>query len=127
MGPNTTTYVLPSESFPTEIRATCHGMLREERREAKTITKKKKQEVYTNSLLLFYLGISAACGKLGAVVGSAMMQPLLDNHGLATVLVVCAVVAFTGAVFTFLFTVETLGKSLEQINTTNKTVVAPNM
>ena len=37
-GPNTTTFVLPSETFPTESRATCHG-------------------------------ISAASGKLGAVVG----------------------------------------------------------
>lgn len=91
MGPNTTTYVLPSESFPTEIRATCHG-------------------------------ISAASGKLGAVIGSAMMKPLLNAHGLATVLVVCACVAFLGGIFTFLFTVETLGKSLEQLNTTNKTV-----
>jgi len=25
-GPNTTTFVLPSESFPTKVRATCHGL-----------------------------------------------------------------------------------------------------
>ena len=39
LGPNTTTYVLSAETFPTEIRATCHGL-------------------------------SAAAGKLGAVIGA---------------------------------------------------------
>eukprot|EP01111_Echinosteliopsis_oligospora_P011046 TRINITY_DN3543_c0_g4_i1.p1 TRINITY_DN3543_c0_g4~~TRINITY_DN3543_c0_g4_i1.p1 ORF type:complete len:171 (-),score=49.77 TRINITY_DN3543_c0_g4_i1:78-590(-) len=87
-GPNTTTYVLPSESFPTEIRATAHGL-------------------------------SAAAGKLGAVVGAALMTPFLDHYGLRVVLLLCAAVAMSGAVHTFFFTVETLGKSLEQINEEN--------
>jgi MFS transporter, PHS family, inorganic phosphate transporter len=67
-------------------------------------------------------GISAACGKLGAALGSAFMSPILESRGLPTVLIICAIVAFLGAIHTFFFTVETLGKSLEQINTTNKPV-----
>ncbi len=98
--------MLPSESFPTQIRATCHG-----RR-----TKTKKRESFAN---VIHLGISAAAGKLGAVVGSAMMTPLLDAHGLAVVLIICAIVALLGAIHTFFFTVETLGKSLEQLNSNN--------
>eukprot|EP00760_Papus_ankaliazontas_P021141 PhM_4_TR18644/c2_g1_i2/m.23202/K08176/PHO84; MFS transporter, PHS family, inorganic phosphate transporter len=41
LGPNTTTFVIPSEVFPHEVRTTTHG-------------------------------ISAACGKLGAVVGALL-------------------------------------------------------
>ena len=69
-GPNTTTFVLPSEVFPTEVRATCHG-------------------------------ISAAAGKIGAVVGGAALRPVLDSHGLGTVMVVCGAVALLGFACTY--------------------------
>ena len=86
-GPNTTTYVLPAESFPTVIRATCHG-------------------------------ISAASGKLGAVIGGAGLEPLLHafgrdeeklKKGLALVLYVCAGLALLGAGWTYIFTVDHTG------------------
>lgn len=83
-GPNTTTYVIPSESFPTEVRATCHG-------------------------------ISAAAGKLGAIFGAIGMAPLLDSAGISVVFFVCSAVAIVGAVFSYFFTKETKGLSLEQI------------
>jgi hypothetical protein len=44
-GPNTTTYVVPGEIFPTAIRATCHGL-------------------------------SAAAGKLGAIVVRPNFSPI---------------------------------------------------
>ncbi|CAE7884060.1 PHT1-13, partial [Symbiodinium sp. KB8] len=51
-GPNTTTFVIPSESFPTRARATCHGL-------------------------------SAASGKMGAVIGGATLHPLMETYGSA--------------------------------------------
>jgi len=72
-GPNTTTFAIPVEVYPTVIRATCHG-------------------------------ISAAAGKVGAVIGAAAFSPMEEAFGLGTVLVCCGVVALLGAVFTFFFT-----------------------
>lgn len=108
-GPNTTTFVLPSESFPTESRATCHG-------------------------------ISAAAGKVGAVVGASMMAPILSSHGVPTVLYICGVVSFfgkkkikeqtyllfIGAICTYFFIKETRGLSLEEVtNTDSSSAEAP--
>jgi len=72
-GPNTTTFAIPVEVYPTVIRATCHG-------------------------------ISAAAGKVGAVIGAAAFSPMEEAFGLGTVLICCGVVALLGAVFTFFFT-----------------------
>lgn len=47
-------------------------------------------------------GFSAACGKLGAIVGVALMDPLLDWAGIRTVLATCAVISFFG-IFTTIY------------------------
>jgi PHS family inorganic phosphate transporter-like MFS transporter len=72
-GPNTTTFIVPVEIYPTVIRATCHGL-------------------------------SAASGKVGAVIGAVAFSPLEDEYGIMTVLICCGVVTLTGAAFTFAFT-----------------------
>jgi PHS family inorganic phosphate transporter-like MFS transporter len=72
-GPNTTTFIIPVEIYPTVIRATCHGL-------------------------------SAASGKIGAVIGAVAFSPLEDLYGIQTVLICCGVVTLTGAAFTFAFT-----------------------
>mmetsp|Transcript_37909 Transcript_37909/g.98099 ORF Transcript_37909/g.98099 Transcript_37909/m.98099 type:complete len:471 (+) Transcript_37909:142-1554(+) len=74
-GPNTTTFVIPSEVYPTMIRATCHG-------------------------------ISAAAGKLGAVIGVVAFSPCEEAFGLQTVLAFCSVVCIVGALFTYGFTTD---------------------
>lgn len=74
-GPNTTTFVIPVEVYPTLIRATCHG-------------------------------ISAAAGKLGAVIGVVAFSPCEDFFGLETVLGGCGAVCIAGAGFTYFFTTE---------------------
>lgn len=74
-GPNTTTFVIPVEVYPTLIRATCHGM-------------------------------SAAAGKIGAVIGVIAFSPCEEAFGLGAVLASCAVVCITGAVCTFFFTTD---------------------
>lgn len=96
-GPNTTTYVIPSEVFPTRARATCHG-------------------------------ISAASGKLGAVVGSygiGAMEALgkadtasgaLNTLGLRYVLVACGIISIIGSVWSLAFTPNMEGVSMEDID-----------
>mmetsp|Transcript_117031 Transcript_117031/g.331208 ORF Transcript_117031/g.331208 Transcript_117031/m.331208 type:complete len:450 (+) Transcript_117031:65-1414(+) len=48
-------------------------------------------------------GISAACGKIGAVVGTAALPILEESYGMALVYSVSACIAFAGAVVTYLF------------------------
>ena len=48
-GPNTTTFIVPGEVFPTRYRSTCHG-------------------------------ISAASGKLGAIVAQVLFSTLIGRY-----------------------------------------------
>lgn len=81
-GANATTYIIPSIVFPTEQRATCHG-------------------------------ISAAAGKLGAILGAQLFLSLTDsycdedhctddatetqrNAGLQTTFLVCGILSMMG-------------------------------
>merc|ERR1719411_12841 len=57
-GPNSTTFILPSETFPFEVRSTMNGF-------------------------------SAACGKAGAVVGSAAFKPIADSVGNGVAMALC--------------------------------------
>ncbi|KAL3664980.1 hypothetical protein V7S43_010155 [Phytophthora oleae] len=59
-GPNTATFVLPTEMYPTPIRSTCHG-------------------------------ISAACGKAGAAIGSFGFSIWVENESFG----------YDGAFYTF--------------------------
>ncbi|KAI8802791.1 phosphate transporter [Cladochytrium replicatum] len=86
-GPNATTFILPSEVFPTRFRSTCHG-------------------------------ISAASGKLGAILAGFAFAPLKDvggkDKGLPVLLVVFAGFMVVGLVVTS-WIPETKGKSLEEL------------
>ena len=75
-GPNVTTFVIPSEAFPTSIRATAHGL-------------------------------SAAAGKVGAVIGGAMMPSILASTSLSAVMFVCAAISVVGWAWTWVWTKET--------------------
>ncbi|KAK9693787.1 hypothetical protein K7432_013737 [Basidiobolus ranarum] len=89
-GPNTTTFVLPSEVFPTRFRSTAHG-------------------------------ISAASGKLGAIIATFGFNQLVEIGGadgehafLPQTLGIFAGIMFLGFLTTF-WIPETKGKSLEEI------------
>ncbi|KAF9162356.1 Inorganic phosphate transporter pho84 [Mortierella sp. AD011] len=89
-GPNTTTFVVPGEVFPTRVRATAHG-------------------------------ISAASGKLGAIIATFGFNSLVEIGGpvgqhafLPQVLGIFAAMMALGFLFTFLVP-ETMGMSLEEI------------
>ncbi|KAI1783777.1 major facilitator superfamily domain-containing protein [Ganoderma leucocontextum] len=87
-GPNTTTFIVPGEVFPTRYRATAHG-------------------------------ISAASGKLGAIVAQLAFQWLKDVGGpgkfLDHILEIFAFFMFTG-IFSTLLLPETAQRSLELLS-----------
>ena len=80
-GPNTTTFVIPGEIYPANVRATAHGL-------------------------------SAASGKIGAAAGAYFFPQFLGPggsanptpEGMRTAMVLCGLVAWLGALMTYLFT-----------------------
>jgi PHS family inorganic phosphate transporter-like MFS transporter len=80
-GPNCTTFILPSETFPQEVRSTLNGF-------------------------------SAACGKAGAVVGSAAFAPIADAYGTGAAMGSCAICAVVGFILTFFFVEDRRGKGM---------------
>jgi nitrate/nitrite transporter NarK len=83
-GPNATTYLLPAELFPTELRASGHGL-------------------------------AAAAGKLGAVVGIFFLPVLRARLGIATTVAIAAAISLLGLMVTWMLGVETMGRSLEEV------------
>eukprot|EP00605_Chrysophyceae_sp_TOSAG23-4_P000959 GSChrysophyteH1.ASY1.ANO1.1059.1 assembled CDS len=71
-GTGVTSYLIPSETFPKSIRATCNG-------------------------------ISAASGKLGAVLGAYLFGPLADLTSFSFVFFFCCSLALAGAAITHYF------------------------
>jgi len=91
-GPNTTTFVIPGEVFPTRYRSTAHG-------------------------------ISAASGKLGAVVAQVGFARLKDiggtNKFVKHILELFAFFMLTG-IFSTLLLPETKGRTLEELSNENQ-------
>ncbi|TVU11410.1 hypothetical protein EJB05_44995, partial [Eragrostis curvula] len=96
LGPNTTTFILPAELFPARFRSTCHG-------------------------------ISGAAGKLGAVIGSIAFlwasqerdrrkveAGYMPGIGMMYALVILGAISLVGLAVTYVFTPETMGRSLEE-------------
>ncbi|KAI8612578.1 major facilitator superfamily domain-containing protein [Chytriomyces sp. MP71] len=90
-GPNTTTFIVPGEVFPTRFRSTGHG-------------------------------ISAAAGKVGAVLGIQAVGPYFSNNT-QIVLIVFAVIMATGMAATWLIP-ETAGKTLEELSGEDDVIIA---
>ena len=86
-GPNSTTFLLPSEIFATQVKGTMHG-------------------------------ISAACGKLGAVVGVLVVASLVDTYGSNFVLILLGTTAFIGAIITKVCIPNTIPRSPEHEDAT---------
>ena len=90
-GPNTTTFIIPGEAFPTRYRSTAHG-------------------------------ISAASGKLGAIVAQVGFAQLRDHGGakgsnafVKHILEIFALFMATGVGSTLLLT-ETKNQTLEDLS-----------
>ncbi|GJF00063.1 Inorganic phosphate transporter [Phanerochaete sordida] len=91
-GPNTTTFIVPGEVFPTRYRSTGHG-------------------------------ISAASGKLGAVIAQVGFARLKNIHGtnafIGHILEIFAFFMLTG-IFSTLLIPETKQKTLEELSNENQ-------
>ncbi|KAG8984990.1 Inorganic phosphate transporter pho84 [Tulasnella sp. JGI-2019a] len=84
-GPNSTTFIIPGEVFPTRYRSTCNG-------------------------------VSAASGKVGAIIAQVVFSQLSNySKGLHIILPIFALFMFTG-IFSTMLLPETMGKSLEELN-----------
>jgi PHS family inorganic phosphate transporter-like MFS transporter len=82
-GPNTTTFVIPGEVFPTRFKSFAHG-------------------------------ISAAFGKLGAIIGIQLVAPFFKKNA-AVVMGVFSMIMLSGLIATA-WIPETKGKTLEELN-----------
>lgn len=71
-GPNVTTYVLPAETYPKEVRATFNG-------------------------------ISAAMGKLGAVMGASLFKVIAEATSYPFIMLLCASLSILGALLSWRF------------------------
>ncbi|XP_039061263.1 probable inorganic phosphate transporter 1-9 [Hibiscus syriacus] len=92
-GPNTTTFIVPAESFPARFRSTCHGI-------AGAVGK-----------------IGAIIGTVGFVWASRNEEDISGKPNpvrMTVALVMLGVVCLVGLVVTFFFTRETMGRSLEE-------------
>lgn len=87
-GPNTTTFIIPGEVFPTRYRSTAHG-------------------------------ISAASGKLGAIIAQVGFSQMINIGGkgkfLPHILEIFAFFMLTG-IFSTLLLPETMNRSLEDLS-----------
>ncbi|KAF7877170.1 hypothetical protein EAF04_000855 [Stromatinia cepivora] len=100
-GPNTTTFIIPGECFPTRYRSTGHGL-------------------------------SAASGKIGAIIAQVISQPLLTEGAplhcqgtecspwLNHLMQIFALFMLCGTITSFLIP-ETTGRTLEELSGESKT------
>jgi len=70
-------------------------------------------ETFDANVRTFFNGVSAACGKAGAVVGAAIFKYILDEHGLSSVVVWCSIICVFGVVLTLVAVVDKRGQSLD--------------
>jgi len=86
-GPNSTTFVLPAELFPTRVRSTCHAIS----------------------------AASGKAGAIVAAFGVQSLTLKGDIASIKKALIILAVTNMLGFFFTFLVP-ETMGRSLEEIS-----------
>ena len=84
LGPNSTTFLLSGEVFPTSIRASGAGF-------------------------------AAAIAKAGAVLGTFTLPILQESWGVPPLLLLLSFTNVLAAVITYLFRIETMGQTLENI------------
>lgn len=63
----------------------------------------------------FFNGVSAAVGKMGAVIGASLFKVLLDDYGLRYTFLVCAIICLTGTATTVFFVKDQRGKTMQEI------------
>lgn len=117
-GPNSTTFLMPSEAFPTRARSTAHGL--------SAASGKIGATAGSFGLLgLFYGYCQSSRDPTGApnCTVSGALQSEIDA-GVVAVMAVCAAVSFGGNIWTTLFTKETGKLTLEEVDASSKVLAA---
>ena len=97
-GPNTTSFVIPGEIYPAEVRATCHGL----------------------SAASGKLGAATGAYFFPLILGpQGSAHP--TREGMISAMYICSMVAIAGLLTTYLFIPKYDGKMLETINETGNT------
>jgi len=113
-GPNSVTFLLPAESFPTLIRSTAHGISAASGKLGATVGAFGLLELYSS----FCTSQLDATGKPNCQANSNPNAQQLGEmaRGVIAVMITCAVVATAGAVVTRYFCRETQGLSLKDLD-----------
>jgi len=73
-------------------------------------------ELFPTKLRASAHGFSAAMAKTGAVLGTLLLPLLMVSVGLFTTMIILSICAFLGFLVTYMFRIETMGKSLEELS-----------
>jgi len=113
-GPNSTTFLMPVEAFPTRIRATAHGI--------SAAVGKCGAIVGAMGLLSMWYGFctnqldSTGAPNCTAAGSPSAAQQASADSGLVAILWLCAGVSLAGNAMSFFFVRETGGRSLEEVD-----------
>lgn len=124
-GPNATTYVVPGEVFPTDVRAFFHGALLTDPSfplEPATCAQSHDRSIAQscNRSIVQSPGVSAAVGKLGAIAASQVFA----KASVTTIFYVSAGCGFFGCFFTWMFLPDTTGLDLGELDRYNRYLLA---
>jgi len=113
-GPNTTTFVLPSEAFPTRARSTAHGI-------SAAMGKLGATAGSFGLLAHWYSFCTSSRDSQGAPNCSLSSSlPSESDAGIISVMWICAGVCGAGLLLTLAFTRETRDKTLEEVDAGSK-------
>jgi len=73
-------------------------------------------ELFPTSIRASAHGLATASAKVGAALGIFLLPIFKDNFGITTTLIVVAFASLLGLLITFMFRVNTVGQSLEELN-----------
>lgn len=104
-GANTTTFIVPSEVFPTRIRATAHGLSAACGKIGATVGNTVLVEIY-----------NMFCDGRNCVSGTAPGA----QQGIVSVMWTCCAVCLAGALMTLVLTKETMHATLEEVDAKSK-------
>ena len=121
-GPNSTTFLMPVECYPTRVRSTAQGI-------SAAIGKLGAITGSMGLLAMWYSYCSLQVDSTGASNCTAASAPNAaqqsqSDNGVVAVMALCAGISFMGNIMTTFFIKETGGKTLEQVDDECKTLKA---
>ena len=117
-GPNSTTFLIPTECVPTRIRTTAHGISAAAGKCGATCGALGLLTMWYSfcTLTLDSTGAPNCTANFSPLAPLKYMQQNQSDNGLVAVMKLCASVAFLGNVVTFFFIRKTGGKKLEDVD-----------